>query len=73
MFGLLDDVAVFSKALTQIEITNIINQKRINGNENALLIAWCFDTPGQGEEPLLLNLIHFGKRVKGMDMIHWLH
>jgi hypothetical protein len=42
-FGLLDDVAVFDKALTLLEIQAIRDQKKLDGKESGLLAGWVFD------------------------------
>ena len=42
-----------------------MNQKRIKGDENSLLIAWGFDIPGQGEGPLPAKLNSFWQASQG--------
>jgi murein DD-endopeptidase MepM/ murein hydrolase activator NlpD len=43
-FGLIDDVAVFRKALSKAEIQSIIrNQTRLTGSEAGLYAGWTFD------------------------------
>lgn len=45
-YALVDDVAVFTKALTSADITKIISDRRLGGGESGLLACWPFDTPG---------------------------
>ena len=52
LYGLLDDAAVFDRALSTLEIDSIRNNKRLTGNENGLLLGWSFDQPKKGEPPL---------------------
>jgi hypothetical protein len=47
-YGLLDDVAVFDHALTQAEITGLVNKKLLSGYELGLVAGWGFDTPVAG-------------------------
>lgn len=64
-YGILDDVAVFNKALTANEVVTIMNNKRIQGNEPALLIGWGFDNPEQGEQSLPGKLQSFWQSSSG--------
>jgi hypothetical protein len=52
LYGLLDDVAVFTQALDSTDIRAIINKKRLSGWEANLIAGWCFDQPGHNEKPL---------------------
>ncbi len=52
LYGLIDDAAIFTKALSQLELDSIRNNKRLTGNENGLLLGWSFDQPKKGEPPL---------------------
>ena len=52
LYGLLDDAAVFNRALSTLEIDGIRNNKRLSGNESGLLLGWSFDQPKKGEPPL---------------------
>lgn len=54
-YGLLDDVAVFNKALTQTELMSIISNKRLSGQEAGVLFGWCFDEPANSSLPPLLD------------------
>lgn len=51
-YGLLDDVAVFQKALSAAEINALKNKKRLTGLEKDLIAGWCFDKPVSKESPL---------------------
>jgi Concanavalin A-like lectin/glucanases superfamily len=66
LYGLLDDVAVFDRALSEIEIDSIRNHKRLTGSENGLLLGWAFDQPKKSDPPLspFLNATaHLNSRV----------
>lgn len=43
-YGLLDDVAVFNRALEESEIANIMHQRRLTGAEQGIIAGWSFDT-----------------------------
>ena len=43
-YGLIDDVAVFKRALTHVEVATLANQPRLTGNETDLYAGWTFDT-----------------------------
>jgi hypothetical protein len=51
-YGLLDDVAVFGRALSQREVLSIRSAKRLTGAERGLEYGWCFDQPLRWEPPL---------------------
>jgi hypothetical protein len=55
-YGLLDDVAVFNKALKWFDINKIIMEKRLTGAEDGLLAGWCFDRPTARGAQLLRKL-----------------
>jgi Concanavalin A-like lectin/glucanases superfamily len=44
-YGLLDDVAVFNKALSVAELNEIRQKKRLSSTQDGLLAGWCFDQP----------------------------
>ena len=44
-YGLVDDIAVFGKALNGGEITSIIAKHRLGGHEPGLLAGWSFEKP----------------------------
>jgi hypothetical protein len=48
-YGLLDDIALFGKALNSVEINEIMLKKRLSGKEAGLLVGWCFDQPGPND------------------------
>jgi len=48
-YGLLDDVAVFAKALSATELSALAAKKRLSGYENGLLAGWGFDAPEAGK------------------------
>jgi hypothetical protein len=54
-YGLLDDVAVFNRALTQTALISIMNNKRLSGQEAGLRFGWCFDEPANSSLPPLLD------------------
>lgn len=54
-YGLIDDAAVFSKALSQAEISSIFQKRRLSGTEPSLFKGWCFDAP-EGAAPLPAKL-----------------
>jgi Concanavalin A-like lectin/glucanases superfamily len=47
-YGLIDDVAVFTKTLNGNELTSIIAAKRLKGNESGLLAGFSFEKKPQG-------------------------
>jgi hypothetical protein len=47
-YGLLDDVAVFKRALSQSEIEQVRNLPRLTGSESGLYAGWAFDPPPAG-------------------------
>ncbi|MEM6989856.1 MAG: LamG-like jellyroll fold domain-containing protein [Myxococcota bacterium] len=51
-YGLIDDIAVFDKALTGTAITSIIAKKRLTGHEDGLLAGWSFEKRVSGTRPL---------------------
>jgi hypothetical protein len=51
-FGLIDDVGVFRRALTDKGIQELSEQHRLTGLEQGLYAGWCFDTPDAKEPPL---------------------
>ena len=51
-YGLMDDVAVFTKALSAGEIADLIKQKTITGDEKNLLAAWVFSKTQETSEKL---------------------
>ena len=57
-YGLIDDVAVFSKALTPAEMAAVVNTptKRLTGTEPGLLAGWTFDTSKASGAPLPTKL-----------------
>jgi hypothetical protein len=50
-YGLLDDVAVFKRALSQSEIEQVMSVPRLTGNESGLHAGWTFDPPPAGQTP----------------------
>lgn len=55
-YGLIDDVAVFDKALTGGDITSIIAKGRLKGTEVGLLAGWSFEKPISASKPLPTKL-----------------
>ena len=51
-YGLVDDVAVLTKALTQAEISALRQAPRITGNESQLLAGYTFDELTPAKQPL---------------------
>ena len=49
-YGLVDDVAVFDRALDSTAIAAIISAKRLTGKEDGLLAGLSFETPDAGEQ-----------------------
>jgi hypothetical protein len=45
-YGLVDDVAVFTKAFTSGQLTRIVAARRLDGAEDGLLACWPFDAHG---------------------------
>jgi len=54
-FGVIDDVGVFRRALTDMEIQELSEQPRLTGSEKGLYAAWTFDTPGGKQLPAPLR------------------
>jgi Concanavalin A-like lectin/glucanases superfamily len=56
-YGFVDDVAVFSKALSGATIESLAARPRLDGDEASLLRAWTFDdaTPSGATLPATLN------------------
>jgi hypothetical protein len=52
-YGFLDDVAVFSKALTGPEVQGIFNKRRLSGSESGLIAFWPFDETITSNGPIL--------------------
>lgn len=52
VYGLIDDVAVFNRALAPFEIDHIRNDKRLTGSEISLIFGWCFDQPKKSDPAL---------------------
>jgi len=55
-YGLVDDVAVFNKALSTAEIQSLIAAKRLNGQENNLVAGYVFETTKPDGYPLPAKL-----------------
>ena len=60
-YGFVDDVAVFTRALTPEEIKQVASHRRIDGLEQGLLAGWTFDASkaqpnGSGRAPLPAKL-----------------
>jgi hypothetical protein len=51
-YGMIDDVAVFDKALNGNELTSIIAKKRLSGYEDGLVAGWSFEKPVSATKPL---------------------
>jgi hypothetical protein len=51
-YGLIDDVAVFNKALTDAEIAELKKKKTITGDEPSLLAAWLFSKKAESSPKL---------------------
>lgn len=52
-YGILDDVAVFDRALTSTAIKVIYNSRpRLLGDEQGVIAAWTFDPPQPNQPPL---------------------
>ncbi len=72
-YGFIDDVAVFTKALTKQEIDAVIGETdgRLHGDESGLLAAWIFDStlpsgaalPAKLKRPLTFNSVPANKRA----------
>ena len=72
-YGFVDDVAVFTKALSKQEIDQVIGEAdgRLHGNESSLLAAWIFDQtlpsgaalPGNFKRPVTFNSVPANKRA----------
>lgn len=62
-FGLLDDVAVFDRALTLLEIQSIRDQQKIDGKEPGLLAGWVFDENAGGMPSVLQTWRKQSKRA----------
>jgi hypothetical protein len=55
-YGMIDDVAIFSKALTGNDITSIIAKARLTGNEAGLVAGYSFEKPISDAKPLPAKL-----------------
>jgi hypothetical protein len=44
-YGLIDDLAIFRRALTAAEIAALAAARRLTGRETGLYSGWCFDIP----------------------------
>lgn len=55
-YGLIDDVAVFGKALNGNEITSIIAKHRLTGKEAGLIAGWSFEAAISASKPLPAKL-----------------
>jgi murein DD-endopeptidase MepM/ murein hydrolase activator NlpD len=66
-YGLIDDVAIFSKALTAAEIQKLIAQKTITGDESSLLAAWLFSKQQETSAKLKLKLTLKGAATKAFE------
>lgn len=52
LYGTLDDVGLFTKALSATEIAAVRAKPRLTGGESGLLAAWGFDKRATGDLPL---------------------
>lgn len=71
-YGLIDDVAVFSRALSQEEIESLAATPRLEGGESGLLAGWTFDshTPsGAPLPPALKREIGFHTMIPGLQPV----
>ena len=66
-YGLIDDVAIFTKALTADEITDLIKQKTITGDESSLLAAWVFAKHQETSEKLKRKFTLHGNATKASE------
>jgi hypothetical protein len=66
-YGFIDDVAVFSKALSQASLQQLAAKSRLDGTESGLLRGWTFDdhTPAGNALPEMLN--HSAVMKQGVD------
>ncbi len=48
-YGIIDDAAVFKKALTAAELRAIVDARRLTGSEDQLVACWPFDGAQAGE------------------------
>ncbi len=68
-YGLVDDVAVFSRVLSASEIQTLAGKARVDGTEPGLLAAWTFDsaTPWGGALPDKLDrFVGFYSAIQGL-------
>jgi murein DD-endopeptidase MepM/ murein hydrolase activator NlpD len=66
-YGLIDDVAVFSKALTTAEIKDLIKKDSIDGTEPSLVAAWLFSKQTPKEDKLKLKFTLTGNAAKAFE------
>jgi murein DD-endopeptidase MepM/ murein hydrolase activator NlpD len=71
-FGLIDDVAVFRKALRPDELSNLAREARLSGAESDLLAGFTFDPPqpGQSQPAALKFPVNFVNLTKGSVTPH---
>jgi len=50
-FGLLDDIGIWNRTLTNQEVLNLSRQVKLTGNESGLLAGWNFDIHVGGAQP----------------------
>lgn len=55
-YGLIDDVAVFDRALSAGEIAQLAGSDRLSGTESGLLAGWTFDSAAPSGAPLAAAL-----------------
>ena len=67
-YGLIDDVAVFSKALTATEIKDLIKNDSITGDEPSLLAAWLFSKQTPKAEKLKRKFTLTGNAAKAFEL-----
>lgn len=53
-FGLIDDVAVFTRALSAAEVAGLSASRHLSGTESGLLAGWTFGYRGPRKNPLTL-------------------
>ena len=66
-YGLIDDVAVFSKALTAAEIKELIKNDSITGDEPSLVAAWLFSKQTPKSEKLKRKFTLTGQATKAFE------
>jgi hypothetical protein len=66
-YGFVDDVAVFSKALNELELQGFASKLRLDGTEPGLLRAWTFDDAKPDGSPLPASLSHPLSYKQGMS------